>query len=291
MKSMQAIYNLGSMNRTSRAFVLHDMNRLLLFLAISGGIASVVRADHQESERRREEPRVILYQDADFRGDSLVIYPGEAIDNFSRLTFSNGNGLNDKVSSIRVEGGAEVYVYEHGRFRGAVMRLTENVRDLTGRLLSDNPRDNWNDRISSLKVGGSRRHAGEKDDRNNDRDRNRAGDCDRIINQAYKDLLERAPDESGLRNYRGLMIDQGWTDRMVREHIQQSDEFRGEGADKIIRRAYRDVLGREVDPSGLKQFRSKLLDKNWTEGDVRDALRRSDEYRNKQAATINRNGK
>ncbi len=266
-----------------------NMKRIFFLLALSGCFFSFARADHQGNERQGDEPRVILYQHADYRGDSLVLYPGESIDNFSGQTFSNGNGLNDNVSSIRVEGGAEVFVYENARFRGAVMRLTENVRDLTGRLLSADPRDNWNDRISSLRVAGSPRRSDKKKDRGYEQ--NRDIDCDRVIGRAYKDLLGRAPDEAGLRNYRGLMIDQGWTEKMVRDHIQHGEEFRIEGADRIIRRAYLDVLGREADPSGLKHFRQAMLDKNWTEGDVRDDLRRSEEYRNKQAAAKNRTEK
>jgi hypothetical protein len=245
------------------------MKRLLLLLGLIG-LLPAARAERHDNDRR-EEPRVILYQHADYQGDSLVIYPGDAIENFSSQTFSNGSGLNDNVSSIRVEGGAQVYVYENSHFRGTVMRLVESVRDLTGRLLSDNPRDNWNDRISSLKVEGSRRRPGPS----------REIDYDATIKRAYKELLGRNPDESGLRNYRGLMIDQGWTEQMVRDHIQQGDEFRHAGADKIIRRAYLDVLGREADPNGLNQYRKAIIEKGWTEGDVRDDLRRSAEYRNR----------
>ena len=244
--------------------------KLLLLLLVLIGLLPGARAEGHENYRR-EESRVILYQHADYRGDSLVIYPGDAIENFSRQTFSNGNGLNDNVSSIRVEGGAQVYVYENADFRGAAMRLVESVRDLSGRFLSDNPRDSWNDRISSIKVEGSRqRHAPERE-----------FDYDAAIKRAYKDLLGRNPDESGLRNYRGLMIDQGWTEEMVRDHIQQGDEFRHGGADKIIRRAYLDILGREADPNGLNQYRKAIIEKGWTEGDVRDDLRRSGEYRNR----------
>jgi hypothetical protein len=77
------------------------------------------------------------------------------------------------------------------------------------------------------------------------------------------------------------MIDQGWTEEMVRDHVRRSDEFRRESVDKIIRRAYLDVLGREVDPSGLNQYRKVIIDKGWTEGDVKDDLRRSAEYKNR----------
>lgn len=221
----------------------------------------------REYDRR---PRVIFYQHANYRGDELVVYPGDALDNFSGRTFENGISLNDEISSIRVEGGAEVYVYENSRYRGQVLRLTESVRDLTGRLLPDNPSASWNDRISSFRVELPRRSSGGPP----------RGDVDAVIKKVYRELLSRAPDEGGLRYYHGLMLDQGWTEKMVREHIQRSEEFRREGADRIIRRAYLDVLGREADPGGLKHYREQL-DRGWTEGDVRDDLRRSEEYRHK----------
>jgi hypothetical protein len=244
--------------------------RLLLLLGLLSatlvGQAQPRDRDRDHGRDRERGPRVIVYEDAEYRGDRLVLYPGDTLENLSGLTFENGGRLNDRISSIRVEGGAEVYVSADARFRGAVMRVTENTRDLTGRLLPGSGATSWNDRISSLRVEVRRR------------DEPKA-DPDVIIKRAYLDLLGREPDQAGIRDYRSLMIDQGWTETMVRDNIRRSDEFRREGADRIVRRAYRDVLGREADPEGLKLYRGKLLDKNWTEGDVRDALRKSDEYR------------
>jgi len=246
--------------------------RLLLLLALlSATLVGQAQPrdrdrDHGRDRDRERGPRVIVYEDAEYRGDRLVLYPGDSLENLSGLTFENGVGLNDRISSIRVEGGAEVYVHADARFRGAVMRVTENTRDLTGRLLPGSGSTSWNDRISSLRVEVRRR------------DEPKA-DPDVIIRRAYLDLLGREPDQAGIRDYRSLMIDQGWTETMVRDNIRRGDEFRREGADRIVRRAYRDVLGREADPEGLRLYRGKLLDKNWTEGDVRDALRKSDEYR------------
>jgi hypothetical protein len=219
---------------------------------------------------RYRGPRVILYQDADYRGDSLVVYAGEALENLSKLIFQGGGKINDRISSIRVEGGAEVYVHTDARFRGEVMRLTENTRDLTGRMLPGSTSASWNDRISSLRVDMRRRDEAREEP-------------DLVIKRAYLDLLSREPDPGGQRTYRSLIIDQGWSERMVRDHIRRSDEFRREGADRIIRRAYLDVLGREPDPTGLKHHRRNLLDKDWTEGDVRDALRQSEEFKQKNA--------
>ncbi len=246
--------------------------RLLLLLgllsATLGGQAQPRDRDRDRGRDRDHErgPRVIVYEDADYRGDRLVLYPGDSLENLSGLTFENGGRLNDRISSIRVEGGAEIYVHADARFRGAVMRLTENARDLTGRLLPGSMSASWNDRISSLRVEVRRR------------DEPKA-DPDTLTKRAYLDLLDREPDPAGLRDYRSLIIDQGWTETMVRDNIRRSDEFRREGADRIVRRAYLDVLGREADPDGLKLYRAKVLEKNWTEGDVRDALRKSDEYR------------
>lgn len=223
------------------------------------------RGPDREADRRRG-PRVIVYQDKDYRGDSLVLYPGDSLENLSGMTFEHGGRLNDRISSIGIEGGAEIYVYVDGGFRNHVMRLTENVRDLTDRLLPGSVSANWNDRISSLRVESRRR------------DEPRV-DADAIIKRAFLDLLGREPDLSGLGGLRSLIIDQGWTETMVRDHIRQGDEFRNEGADRIIRRAYFEVLGREPDPAGLKHFRHLLREKNWTENDVRAELRKSDEYR------------
>jgi hypothetical protein len=250
------------------------MQRLLLLLVLLSFLpAARARADDfRDDGPRRGQPRVILYQHADFGGDSLVLYPGESIDNFSGRSFANGNKLNDAVSSIRVEGGAEVFVYENGRYRGQSLRLNDSVRDLTSRSLTGTLTANWNDRISSIRVerGPGRPGGGP-----------RPVDVDVAIKRAFNDLLGREPGPDGLRDYRSRMIEQNWTEAMVRDHLRQSDEFRREGVDRIIRRAYQDVLGREPDPSGLKQFRWTLEEKNWTETDVRDALRKSDEYRRK----------
>lgn len=244
---------------------------LLLLGLMSATTAIQAQPRDRENDRGRDRdhersPRVIVYQDAEFRGDHLVFYPGDSLENLSGLTFENGGRLNDRISSIRVEGGAEVYFHVDARFRGAVMRLTESARDLTGRLLPGSVSTSWNDRISSLRVEVRRR------------DEPKA-DPDTIIKRGYRDLLGREPDPAGFRDYRSLIIDQGWTETMVRDNIRRSDEFRREGADRIVRRAYLDVLGRETDPDGLRLYRGKVLDKNWTEGDVRDALRKSDEYR------------
>ena len=92
----------------------------------------------------------------------------------------------------------------------------------------------------------------------------------------------------GLRLYRSRMIDQDWTEQDVREALRKSPEYAkrsSESADKIIRRAYQDVLGREPDTNGLYSYRNKVLNQGWDEHDVSEALRKSPEFRQKNAMT------
>jgi TorA maturation chaperone TorD len=112
--------------------------------------------------------------------------------------------------------------------------------------------------------------------------RDRYEDPDKVIRRAYEDIFDREPDEKGLRHYRSRMIDEDWTEHDVREALRKSPEYarhRQESADKIVRRAYDDVLGREPDSRGLRMYRSKVLDQGWDEHDVRRALEKSPEYR------------
>ena len=49
-------------------------------------------------------------------------------------------------------------------------------------------------------------------------------------------------------------------------------------AERVVRRAYRDILRREPDAAGLQQYTHSMLYNNWSEADVRRSLLSSDEY-------------
>lgn len=254
------------------------MKNASLFLL---ALVCTVTASADRNDRYRG-PRVIVYQHAGYGGASLVLYPGDSIENMSGKSFDGGGKLNDSISSIRIEGDLEVYVYENARYRGEAMRLTESARDLTGRLVAGSVGQNWNDRISSIRVERSRGHGS-----NWDHGPGRPGggrppvDPDRIVKTSFLDVLGRDPNASELREFRSRIKDAGWTEGMLRDHLRTEDRYRTEAAESIVRRAYRDVLGREADPGGLKQYTRVVRDKGWTESDVRDDLRKSAEYRNK----------
>ena len=104
------------------------------------------------------------------------------------------------------------------------------------------------------------------------------------VRSAYQDILGRDPDPDGLRNYRDKIVREGWSEQDVRDDLRRSAEYatltgRTASADRIIRRAYQDVLHREPDPEGLAGYRREVLENGWEYHDLRLALMRSQERR------------
>jgi hypothetical protein len=119
-------------------------------------------------------------------------------------------------------------------------------------------------------------------------DGRRTVSADLIVRRAYRDILHREPDPSGLEEYRHQILDNGWDEQDVRRALRHSDERRGLArvraitdaeATDMVRRAYLAVLDREPDPSGLQSYRNRILTERWTEQQVMNALRQSEEYR------------
>jgi TorA maturation chaperone TorD len=113
---------------------------------------------------------------------------------------------------------------------------------------------------------------------------NRRLNPETIIRRAYQDILGRDPDPEGMRTYRSDILDRGWSEQDVREALRNSPEYssgavRTSSADRIIRRAYQDILRRDPDPEGLNTYRRDIIERGWDEQDVRQALRRSEERR------------
>ena len=57
-------------------------------------------------------------------------------------------------------------------------------------------------------------------------------------------------------------------------------------ADRAVRAAYRDIFSRDPDSSGLRLYTSRLLDAGWSDAQLRDALRRSDEFKSRDLDAI-----
>lgn len=121
-------------------FLLLALGLFLSAMVISGAMA-------------QPRSRVTVYREADFRGDQRQI-DGEVRD-FNQI------GLNDRISSIRVDSGTWEFC-EDANFRGRCMTVSRDKRDLAG--------SGFDDRLSSARPVADRRG----DDRGNGRGDDRA---------------------------------------------------------------------------------------------------------------------
>jgi hypothetical protein len=133
----------------------------------------------------------------------------------------------------------------------------------------------------------------------------------RIVRQAYRDILRREPDASGLAQYTRSMLYDNWTEADVRRSLMSSEEYAQRGlaygngrygsygrydnrdlrrsswsyndgrAQDMVRQAYLSTLGREPDARGLRDYTTRVVRDGWTQRDVVRALRSSDEYRSR----------
>lgn len=226
-------------------------------------------------------PRVVLFEHPNFRGGAIVLHPGEDVYNLARRDFDNGRRADDRISSILVEGGAEVTIYADPRYRGDSLQVTNDIRDLSrgdGRIVR------FNDQISSVRVGLRRvpdRPPGGGHGGHHDGDLPPRIDPEKVIRRAYQDILEREPDPSGLRHFRSMIIDRGWSEKQVRDALRASDEYRVTYMTARLNRLYREILGRDVDPSGFEHYRHQVIARGWSDDDIRRDLRNSAEYRNR----------
>jgi hypothetical protein len=236
----------------------HKMMVLFVSIAVAAASSGATAQDWRSESSQRNG--ACFYEDADYSGDYFCLRTGEQLD-------SLWPGTNDRISSIFTFGRAEVTVFRDNGFRGPSRRFDYDVPNL----------QDWNDRISSIRVQrrGGRGHSGSSGGYR---------DADRMIRRAYQDLLGREPEAEGLRHYRSLVIDDGWTEAQVREAIRESSEYRERStmtqakAEEIVRRAYLSVLNREPD-AGSRGYVQNVLRKGWTQQDVERELRRSPEYR------------
>jgi hypothetical protein len=218
--------------------------------------------------------RVLMFEHADFRGSSLWLN-GDVPDLGAFSIGSTARTVWDRnVSSVKVEAvdrGVVVFIRWDRRDAERVIRAA--YRDILGRD-ADSP--GLRHYLPRLVDAGWSDEQLREDLRHSDEFRNR--DLDAIIRRSFHDVLGREPDASGLATYK-RSLSRGMTEGQMREDLRRSRE----GADKqvslAIARAYREVLHRDPDPEGLKSYTDLMQHKGWTESDVRDGLRRSEEFR------------
>ena len=120
----------------------------------------------------------------------------------------------------------------------------------------------------------------------NPADPNRDANATQMVRRAYQSVLGREPDAAGLQHYRDKILREGWSEDQVTRSLRQSPERRetrvvnrDANATQMVRRAYLSVLEREPDAGGLQNYRDKILREGWTEAQVTQSLRESEEYR------------
>jgi hypothetical protein len=197
------------------------MKRVMVIgiLAAAASLTSVSVASAQRWGRG-SVPRsgVCFYEDVNFGGRYFCTSVGDS-------TARVPSDMNDRISSVRIVGNADVTLFRDPNFQGQAREVDSNIADLR--------RMGFNDRVSSYRVDA----------------RTSAGN-----GNGY-----------GIGRNRGQVTASRW-----RSYSE---------AQAVVRRSYRNVLGRDPDPTGLRSWTEEVMANNWTERDLENALRQSDEYR------------
>jgi hypothetical protein len=148
-------------------------------------------------------------------------------------TSSVPSGMNDRISSVRVFGNAEVTLFRDPNFRGDSRVINSEVSDLRGM--------GFNDRLSSYQVetgrgfvrggnGGNGIARGRVYPNGNgvypNVSRWTYGSAEAVVRQSYRSVLDRDPDPSGLRSWTQQVMNNNWTQRDLENALRQSDEYR-----------------------------------------------------------------
>lgn len=246
--------------------------------------------------------RVTFFSEPNFTGDALTVEAGASLETLDNVRRPDRQPWTMGISSVRVEGAARATVYAAPGFRGDRLEITASIPDLFAIPRSDNSGGSWDRAIASVAVTGPAPVVvGPTGPARYEqppttvivvpapppppvvvrpvRPLYNSRTADLAIDRAYRDVLNRGPDPDGIRHYREKLLREGWNERMMIEDLQQSREARAVNADAAIAQAYREVLGREPDQNGLNHYR-QLWRKGWTQGQIREDLRRSGEGRN-----------
>jgi Peptidase inhibitor family I36/Domain of unknown function (DUF4214) len=167
--------------------------------------------------------------------------------------------------------------YRDANFQGDYFcaQAGEEIPNLPGRM---------NDEISSIRTFGGADVAIYQRDDFGGRSTRFTSDVSNLQQQGWNDRLSSIRVAGRFAGGPGWNSGPGWNGgssvnggsrdvRSVRE------------ADQIIDRAYRDILRREPDPQGRREYRNRLLNDGWSEDQLRQTLRRSDERQDRVTET------
>jgi hypothetical protein len=123
-----------------------------------------------------------------------------------------------------------------------------------------------NDKISSIRVFGSASVTVYQDSKFEGRSSRFDFDVPDLHREGWNDLIS------------SFRVGGGWGHDHGHGGGYHGDGYHGD-ADAIVRRAYEDVLNREPDSQGMRIYRSHIIDDGWSEQQVRQSLRESQEFR------------
>ncbi|MEQ9822901.1 MAG: hypothetical protein ABQ298_00780 [Puniceicoccaceae bacterium] len=99
-----------------------------------------------------------------------------------------------------------------------------------------------------------------------------------IIADIFRTELDQEVDETSLRKYRRLMLDDGWSERRVRKDILSSPELVRGRYEKYVVRAYEDLLDRTPSPRERDGYVQDMIRHRWDESKLRSMIKKSREY-------------
>lgn len=100
-----------------------------------------------------------------------------------------------------------------------------------------------------------------------------------IIEDIFREEMNRDVDDDSMRKYRRLMIDDGWSERRVRNDIMKNPVMDRQEIETVVVRAFEDLLNRRPKPRERDSYVDDMIRYRWDELKVRDTIKRSREYR------------
>src|SRR5262245_66359111 len=97
----------------------------ILFACVVAIAASATLSAQRWGRARLPQDGVCFYKDTDFHDDYFCLAGGDTL-------ASMPEDMNDKISSIRVFGGADVTVFKDAQFAGGLTRFAGDFRYMKG---------------------------------------------------------------------------------------------------------------------------------------------------------------
>jgi len=238
------------------------------------GQFEAIPESHSTPEIHPNEVLVTFFSEPDFRGEFITVASNTVFEDLDDIRFESGRRVDNRISSILIDGPAEVTLYERDEFEGDFITLTKSEADL--HLLRKGRYDDWDNEISSVVVTGvSEEVIGEPGlgggyphppgtvvvvsplptpppvvvapcPAETFRGHYGYGPRYRLnpsivrkVEQAYRDVLRRTPDRHGLRTYYFTMIERGWSESRLRKELRRSDEYHQQTIPMVVKKVYR----------------------------------------------------